>query len=95
MKATTLICCVFALALVGLSCTPEVGLEISVTEDSLSISVTEVDDGVMIENLSSVSCLVLVFVASPEVEHEFELAVGERVTVTGITEPIEVAAVGR
>ena len=31
---------------------------------------------------------------SPEGEREFELAAGESVTVTGITRPIEVGAVG-
>jgi len=82
MKATLLICCVLALALVGVSCTPEATLE---------ISVTEVDKGVMIENVSNVDCLV--FVSSPEGEQQFELAVGENVTVTNISQPIEISAV--
>ena len=82
MKATFLICCILALALLGLSCTPEATLE---------ISVTEVDNGVTIENVGNVACLV--FVSSPEGEQRFELAVGESVTVTDITKPIEVAAV--
>ena len=82
MKATFLICCILALALLGLSCAPEATLE---------ISVTEVDNGVMIENVGNVACLV--FVNSPEGEQQFELAVGENVTVTDISQPIEVSAV--
>ena len=82
MKATFLICCVLALALLGLSCAPE---------GTLEISVTEVDDGVMIENVGNVACLV--FVSSPEGEQQFELAVNESVTVTNISQPIEVSAV--
>ena len=91
MKATFLICCVLAVALSGLSCAPEPGQSISLTEGSLSISVTEVDSGVMIENLSGVACIA--FVNSPEGEQRFELAVGENVTVTDISQPIEVSAV--
>ena len=82
MKATFLICCVLALALLGLSCAPE---------GTLEISVTEVDDGVMIENVGNVACLV--FVSSPEGEQQFELSVSESVTVTNISQPIEVSAV--
>lgn len=82
MKSTFLICCILALVLVGLSCAPE---------GTLEISVTEVDNGVMIENVSNIDCLV--FVSSPEGEHQFELAVGESVTVTNISQPIEVSAV--
>ena len=82
MKATFLICCILALALLGLSCAPEATLE---------ISITEVDNGVMIENVGNVACLV--FVSSPEGEQQFELAVGANVTVTDISQPIEVAAV--
>lgn len=82
MKTTFLICCILALALVGLSCIPETTLE---------ISVTEVDNGVMIENVGNIDCLV--FVSSVEGEQQFELAVGESVTVTNISQPIEVSAV--
>jgi len=84
MKATFLICCILALVLVGLSCAPEATLE---------ISVTEVDNGVMIENVGNVACLV--FVSSPEGEQQFELAVGENITLTDISQPIEVSAVSR
>ena len=82
MKATFLICCILALVLVGLSCAPGATLE---------ISVTEVDNGVMIQNVGNIDCLV--FVSSPEGEQQFELAVGENVTVTDISQPIEVSAV--
>ena len=82
MKSTFLICCILALVLVGLSCAPE---------GTLEISVTEIDNGVMIENVGNVACLV--FVNSPEGEQQFELAVGESVTVTNISQPIEVAGV--
>ena len=83
MKATFLICCILALAfLVGLSCAQETTLE---------ISMTEVDNGVIIQNMGNVDCLV--FISSSEDEQQFELAVGESVTVTNIAKPIEVSAV--
>jgi hypothetical protein len=83
MKATFLICCVLALALLGLSCAPE---------GTLEILVTEVDNGVIIQNVGNIACLV--FVSSLEGEQQFELAVGESVTVTDISQPIDVSAVG-
>jgi hypothetical protein len=70
--------------LLGLSCAPQASLE---------ISVTELDNGVMIENVSNVDCLV--FVNSPEDQQQFELAVGENTTVTGISQPMEVSAVSQ
>ena len=82
MKGAFITCCILALALLGLSCALEATLE---------ISVTEVDNGVIIQNVGDVACLV--FVNSLEGEQQFELAVGESVTVTDITKPIEVAAV--
>jgi len=82
MKATLVIFCILALALPGLSCSPRATLE---------ISVTEVDDGVMIKNVGNVACLI--FVSSPEDEKQFELAVNESVTVTNISQPIEVSVV--
>ena len=72
------------LAVAGLLYTPGTSLE---------ISVTEADNGVMIENVGNVACLV--FVSSPEDEQQFELAFGESVTVTDISPPIEVSAVSR
>ena len=68
--------------LVGLSCAPQT---------TLDISVTELDVGVIVGNLGNVDCLV--FVNSPEGEQQFELAVGQNRTVTGISQPIEVSAV--
>ena len=91
MKATFLICCILVVALSGLTCTPEDSVSISVTEDALSVSAMLVDNGVRIENAGDVDCIVVI--TSPEGEQRFELAVGESVTVTGITEPIEVEAV--
>lgn len=76
--------CILVLALIGLSCAPQTTLE---------ISVTELDNGVMIQNVGNVDCLV--FVSSPEGEQQFELAVGQNTTVTGISQPIEVSAVSR
>lgn len=90
MKAELLASLVLV-ALLSLSCPPQAGLRISVSEDSLHVSVTGVDGGILIENLSGVACIV--FVSSAEGEQEFELAPGESVTVTGITEPIRVSAV--
>ena len=68
--------------LLSLSCAPQATLE---------ISVTELDNGVMIENVGNVDCLV--FVNSPEGEQQLELAVGQNTTVTCISQPIEVSAV--
>ena len=45
----------------------------------------------MIENVGDVVCLV--FVNSPEGEQQFELPVGKNITVTDISQPIEVSAV--
>lgn len=70
------------LVILGLSCAPQATLE---------ISVTELDNGVMIENVGNVDCFV--FVNAPEGEQQFELAVGQDVTVTGISQPTEVSAV--
>ena len=82
MKPTFLICCILAVALLGISCTPEA---------KIGVSVAEVDNGAVIKNIGEVDCLIIV--TSPEGEQEFELAVGESVTVTDITPPIEVRAV--
>ena len=75
---------VVGLVLTGLSCAPQT---------TLDISVTELDNGVMVENVGSVDCLV--FVNSPEGEQQFELAVGQNTTVIGISQPIEVSAVSQ
>ena len=68
MRVAILICCILALALlvlIGLSYTPGT---------SFGISRTELDNGVIIQNVGNVACLV--FVSSPEGEQQFELAVG-------------------
>ena len=92
MKTTFLICCILALALLGSSCAPEAALEVSVSDDTISVTAILIENGVMIENVGDVDCIV--FVSSPEGEQQFELAAGKSITVTDITEPIEVAAVG-
>ena len=92
MKETALVCLALV-ALLGSACAPEAGPRITISGDSLEISATEVEGGILVENLSRVACIV--FVRSPEGEQEFELAAGESVTVTGITKPIEVRAVSR
>lgn len=73
---------VVGFVLLGSSCAPQA---------TLDISVTEMDNGVMIQNVGDVDCLV--FVNSPEGGQQFELAVGQNTTVTGISQPIEVSAV--
>ena len=92
MKATCLICCILGVALSGLTCTPEDSLSISITEDAQSVSAMLVDNGVRIENVGDVDCIVVV--TSPEGEQQFGSAVGESVTVIDISQPIEVSAVG-
>ena len=79
-----LLSCILVIALLGLSCAPGTTLE---------ISVTEVDNGVKIENVGNVDCLV--FVSSPEGELQYALAVGESATVTDIIKPIEISAISR
>ena len=70
------------LVLLGLSCAPQATLE---------ISVMELDNGIMVENVGTVDCLV--FVSSFEGKQQFELSVGQNKTVTGISQPIDVSAV--
>ena len=91
MKATPLVCCILALALLGLSCTPEAGLEVVVGDDAISVTATMIESMVLIENAGDVDCIVTV--TSPEGEQRFELNVGENVTVTNISPPIEISAV--
>ena len=84
MRIAVLISCVLALvflALIGLSYTPGTSLE---------ISRTELDNGVIIQNIGNIPCLI--FVSSPEGVQQFQLAEAEKVTVTDITKPIDVAA---
>jgi len=84
MKIGILICCILALALlalIGLSYTPGTSFE---------VSVTDIDNGVIIQNVGNVACLV--FVSSPEGVQQFEVAVGKNVTITDISQPVDVAA---
>ena len=84
MRIAILTCCILALALstlIGLSYTPGTSLE---------ISRTDIDNGVIIQNVGNIPCLV--FVSSPEGEQQFELTVGENVTVTDISHLIQVSA---
>ena len=90
MKATVLIFLTL-ITLFCLACPPPAGPKILVFGDSLEISVTEVEGGIQIENLSGVACII--FVSSAEGEQEIELAAGESVTVTGLTPPVRVSAV--
>lgn len=68
----------------GLSCALDTELE---------ISVADLNNGVMVENVGGVDCLV--FVNSPEGEQQLELAVGQNKIVTGMSQPIEVSAVSQ
>jgi hypothetical protein len=84
MRIAILTCCILSLALlglIGLSYTPGISLE---------VFVTDIDNGVIIQNIGNVVCAV--FVSSPEGEQRFELAVGKNVTVTDISQPIDVSA---
>jgi hypothetical protein len=73
MRIAILICCILALAflaLIGLSYIAEIPSE---------VSVTGIDNGVIIQNVGGTPCLVIV--NSPEGEQRFELAVGANVTL--------------
>jgi len=89
MRIAILICCVLALvflALAGLSYMAGIPSE---------VSVTGIDDGVIIQNVGNIPCLV--FVTSPEGEQQFKLAVGANVTLvtlSNITTPFNVRAFG-
>ena len=91
IRVTVLVCLVLVFSL-GAACPPDADPRITVTQDSLAIRVTEVEGGITIENLSGIDCIV--YVRSPEGEQTFELGADESITVTGITKPIEVRAVG-
>jgi len=92
MRPAFMVCFALLVASLGLSCPPGAEPRITVTEESLAIRVTEVEGGITIENLSGVDCIV--YVRSPEGEQQFELDIGDSVTVTDITDPITVWAVG-
>jgi hypothetical protein len=89
MRIAILICCILALAmlaLAGLSYTPGFAAE---------VSVTSIDNGVIVQNVGGTPCLVIV--NSLEGEQQFELAVGANVTLvtlSTITTPFNVRAFG-
>lgn len=89
MRIAILICCILALAvlaLIGLSYTAGI---------SPQVSVTGIDNGVMIQNVGNIPCLVVV--NSLEGEQRFELAVGANVTLvtlSHITTPFNVGTFG-
>ncbi len=93
MKPILVICLAVAIvvAAIVLTRSSDTGLSISLADDSLSVSVAEVDDGILIENTSPIACIAVV--KSVGGQQQFELDVGESVTVTEITPPIEVWAV--
>ena len=91
MKTALLVLCVLCMSVMGFQCPPGDGVSITIDDEAIGIVVVEVDGGIEITNTGEIA--VIVFVRSPEGEQQFELDVGESVTVTGITEPIEVWAV--
>lgn len=74
MKATSLIWCVLALALLSVACAPEA---------TLSVSVAEMDDGIVTENTGTADCIAIV--TWPEDQQCFRLNIGENVTVPNIS----------
>jgi hypothetical protein len=82
MKRLFLICCVAVIALLSLSCTPKA---------TLDISVSEIDNGIVVENVGNVDCIV--FVGPPDSGQQFELAIGRTVTITGISKDAEISVV--
>ena len=89
MRIAILICCILALgflALIGLSYTAGFTSE---------VSVTGIDNGVIIQNVGNVPCLVVV--NSLEGEQQFKLAVGANVTLVTLSHiagPINVITFG-
>ena len=89
MRVAILICCILALALLALT-----GLSYIMGIPS-EVSVTGIDNGVIIQNVGNIPCLV--FVNSLEGEQQFELAVGANVTLvtlSHIARPINVITFG-
>ena len=91
MKTALVAMCVICVVVMGFQCPPGDGVSITITDEAIGISVVEVEGGIAITNTSEIE--IIVFVTSPEGEQQFELDVGESVTVTGIPEPIRVSAV--
>jgi hypothetical protein len=62
-------------------------------EPTLEILTTELDNGVRVENIGNVDCLV--FITSLEGQQRFELPTGQSIIVTNITKPVEVSTVSK
>jgi hypothetical protein len=89
MRIAILICCVLGLAMLAL-----IGLSY-IAVSPAGVSITGTDDGVIIQNVGNVPCLVVV--NSLEGEQQFKLAVGASVTLvtlSHITTPIGVMTFG-
>jgi hypothetical protein len=84
MRIAILTCCILALALLAL-------IDLSYMPGmSLKVAVSDVENGVVIQNAGNTPCLV--FVSLREGVQQFQLAVGENVTVTGVAQPVDVSA---
>ena len=77
MRIGILICCILALAMLALT-----GLSYA-AEIPSEVSVTGIDNGVIIQNVGNHPCLVIV--NAPEGEQQFELAVGANVTLVTLS----------
>jgi hypothetical protein len=89
MRIAILICCVLGLTMLAL-----VGLSYIAVSPS-EVSVTGIDNGVIIQNVGNVPCLVVV--NSLEGEQQFKLAVGANVTLVTLSHiagPINVITFG-
>jgi hypothetical protein len=89
MRIAILVCCILASAILGLT-----GLSYIMGIPS-EVCVTGIDNGVIIQNVGSIPCLVVV--NSLEGEQQFQLAVGANValvTISRITSPINSLTLG-
>jgi hypothetical protein len=77
MRIAVLVCCSLALALLALA-----GLSY-IAEIPSEVSVTGIDNGVIIQNVGEIPCVVIV--NSLEGEQQFKLAVGANVTLTTLS----------
>jgi len=84
MRPVVMVLVILTFALLGLLCAPGATLE---------ISVVEVSNGIKVENVGNIACLV--FVNSLEGAQRFELAIGQSIIIPDITKPIEVSAVSK
>jgi hypothetical protein len=77
MRIAILVCCILALAMLALS-----GLSYIMGIPS-EVSITGIDNGVIIQNVGNIPCLVVV--NSLEGEQQFKLAVGANVTLVTLS----------